>query len=267
MYKCIVNMNQQEFEKKVIEVIPFCNSLNDLCSRFGFKGVKGYYDKMNKVIKKYNLDISHFGKLTNSNKNEKMTNDEYFIKNSNRNGKRTLFRLIHDFNWERKCQECGRTEWEGHPIPLEVHHKNGDHYDNRLENLEIICRNCHYYTDSFCRHKNSNIITKEDYCIECGNPINGTNGVKFCSQNCFHIYEQKHIENYEESLNKARVESSNKRRKNFSKNEIILALKESRSFLGAGKILNVSDNTIRKYCKEYDIPVKSKEMKNYLDII
>lgn len=45
-------------------------------------------------------------------------------------------RLAED-NMEKKCVECGSTD------NLDVHHKNGDHQDNRVENLEYRCRSCH----------------------------------------------------------------------------------------------------------------------------
>lgn len=48
---------------------------------------------------------------------------------------------------EHKCERCGLTEWLGGPIPIELHHKdpNGG---NVLDNLEILCPNCHALTDS-----------------------------------------------------------------------------------------------------------------------
>jgi 5-methylcytosine-specific restriction endonuclease McrA len=47
------------------------------------------------------------------------------------------------------CQECGLDEWRGRHIPLELHHINGDGKDNRLENLTLLCPNCHSQTDSW----------------------------------------------------------------------------------------------------------------------
>lgn len=52
-------------------------------------------------------------------------------------------KLIRDGLKERKCEICGVFIWQGLPLPLELHHKNGNHYDNSLDNLQILCPNCH----------------------------------------------------------------------------------------------------------------------------
>lgn len=50
---------------------------------------------------------------------------------------------------EDACAECGATTWLGQPLSLHLHHVNGDPHDNRLENLQILCPNCHSQTDTF----------------------------------------------------------------------------------------------------------------------
>lgn len=55
----------------------------------------------------------------------------------------------------KKCERCGRVTWMGEPIPLELHHKNGNHNDNSMTNLEILCPNCHAFTENYRGRKNT----------------------------------------------------------------------------------------------------------------
>ena len=54
---------------------------------------------------------------------------------------------------EEKCEMCGLTHWFGQPIPLEVHHKNQNHYDNDIDNLAILCPTCHRLTHRLLKYK------------------------------------------------------------------------------------------------------------------
>jgi HNH endonuclease len=47
------------------------------------------------------------------------------------------------------CGLCGIREWQGRPLRLQLHQINGDGTDNRLENLQLLCPNCHSQTDTF----------------------------------------------------------------------------------------------------------------------
>lgn len=47
------------------------------------------------------------------------------------------------------CEICGLAQWRGAPLAMALHHRNGDPRDNRLDNLELLCPNCHSQTDTF----------------------------------------------------------------------------------------------------------------------
>ena len=56
---------------------------------------------------------------------------------------RLKIKLVRDGIKEDKCERCGNSHWLGFKLPLELHHKDGNHYNNELSNLEILCPNCH----------------------------------------------------------------------------------------------------------------------------
>lgn len=58
-------------------------------------------------------------------------------------------RLISEGLKENRCEICGITEWLGRPLSIQLHHRNGNGRDNRLENLEFLCANCHSQTDTY----------------------------------------------------------------------------------------------------------------------
>jgi hypothetical protein len=75
--------------------------------------------------------------------------DSLFCKGVKRNRYALKRRLLADGLKEPMCEGCGLAEWRGEPLSLELHHINGDPFDNRLENLELLCPNCHSQTDNW----------------------------------------------------------------------------------------------------------------------
>jgi hypothetical protein len=58
-------------------------------------------------------------------------------------------RLLAEGLKKNKCENCGLKSWLGEPLSMALHHMNGDGLDNRLENLALLCPNCHAQTPNF----------------------------------------------------------------------------------------------------------------------
>ena len=62
-------------------------------------------------------------------------------------------KLLREGIKDHKCEECLNVEWNGHIIPLEIEHIDGDRWNNELENIKLLCPNCHALTATYCRKK------------------------------------------------------------------------------------------------------------------
>ena len=103
--------------------------------------LKSYYKKMG---------IEYSGNMNRSNMKHYESRkpiEEYLRGNASNSNKR--IRLIEEGLKESKCEVCELSEWMGRPIPLELHHKDFDHYNNNLENLQILCSNCHMQVHNY----------------------------------------------------------------------------------------------------------------------
>ena len=78
---------------------------------------------------------------------------EYLEKSKDIQSNKVRKKILAEGYKEHRCECCGLTEWLGEPIPLELHHKDGDRNHNEISNYELLCPNCHAKTESY-RGKN-----------------------------------------------------------------------------------------------------------------
>jgi len=124
-------------------------SYRQVLKKLSLKEAGGNYTQIKKYINEYKLDIKHFhGKAWN--KGKKLVRkaviplDDILVKHSYYQSYKLRNRLFKEGIKSVQCEECGWCkESKDGRIPLELDHINGDKYDNRLNNLRILCPNCH----------------------------------------------------------------------------------------------------------------------------
>ena len=114
-------------------------------------------ETLNRYLTKWGIDYqgNQSGKGIKKNRS-KWTLVEYLEKSTDIQTNKVRTKLLEEGYKEHKCECCGGTTWMDRPIPLEVHHKDGDRHNNVIKNYELLCPNCHAFTDSY-RGKNSRI--------------------------------------------------------------------------------------------------------------
>jgi len=134
-------------DKELIDALPKCNSFSEVAKYMNMSRAT------NSLLKKraieLNLNFNHFRKSGYS----PLPLNDVLVKNRNTSSYNLKNRLITEGLKKHKCESCGITEWMGKLAPIELDHINGNPQDNRLENLRILCPNCHAQTPT---HRSKN---------------------------------------------------------------------------------------------------------------
>lgn len=142
--------------QEIDEFVQESYSYASLIKKLGYAVNSGNSIKAVKtMISELDLDVSHFkGKGWNRNN----FNYNRFRKGVTIKASQATSALA--FIRGHRCEGCGGEQWMGKPIPLETHHKDGDPLNNEMENLKLLCPNCHALTDNY-RGRNINVGIKQ----------------------------------------------------------------------------------------------------------
>ena len=247
MYKYIniMNSKREYIEDHLTTINQMINDKRPKMEIARVLGVK--YETINKYLKEMGIKYSgNPNRKGISHPNERTKVNKYLTDNMTTSTSSTVIRkkLIEEGIKEEKCECCGRREWMGRKIPLELHHINMNHYDNRLENLQILCSNCHSLVHNYGNiiDKNSNEIFDDK---EKTDIVKDKKTCPVCQKTFFSEKKQKYCSN----------ECAKKASERFSpsKEELIDKIKELKSYVKVGKFYGVTDASIKKRCKREGI--------------
>lgn len=219
------------------ELLDTSDSYSDLLRKIGLNPKGGNPKTLHKIIEEYRLDetqlnINRKTLFSKCAKSAKRTNkipmeDIFTNKCSYHSSYDLLKRLISEGYKEYRCEKCGITDWMGKPISLQLDHIDGNHNNNALENLRVVCPNCHSQTETYA---GKNIDRSQSKRIQ---------RVKNIRQKTLRLPP-------------------------ISRNELKILIRTI-PFIQIGKQFGVTDNAVRKWCDKYKLPRKVSEIKKYTD--
>ena len=157
---------------------------------------------------------------------------------------------------EAKCEICGLDTWMGKPIPLELHHKDSNRYNNSIDNLMVLCPTCHAQsTDGTNVYKNQVMVIEpvgyvykepvvkvekaeghDVVCRVCGKHFRvrpcAPRSVKYCSYECSRMASRKFT---------------------ITADHLLTMFRDTPNYTQVAKALGVTDNAVKKRCKKLGI--------------
>lgn len=234
----IDNFSKEELQKIVEE----STSLAEVIDKLGYTTHNGNNNKTVKSrLKQYNIDYSHFLKTNYTERNEQnvfcqgSTASQATLRRWYQKGQYSLY----------QCSICNlQPFWNGKELTLILDHINGINNDNRLENLRWVCPNCNQQleTTGFKKMRVQS-TSKKYFCSNCGKEISRQSVLGLCPD-CYHF-----------SIRKSERPDRN----------ILKELIRNQPFTQIGKMFNVTDNTVRKWCIAENLPSKKTIINKYSD--
>lgn len=250
--------------KEFKSMVACSKNWHDLAKRYNGKS---YVEFIKKVVKKENIDVSHFKHNKTNKLGYKYKLKDLLILNSDYKPKNQVLkkRLIEENIVKDMCSICNQsTIWNNKKLVLHLDHINGNKYDNRIENIRIICPNCHSQTNTYCGKKNKvdyNILSnkqKFDTVLKQLMRYFSKNKGGRCQDCNIRIYVKSKRCN--ECNRKNSIQYKRKVKNRPSVEQLLREVKET-SYVAVGRKYGVADTTIKKWIKNGLKSTNTKKLK------
>jgi Zn finger protein HypA/HybF involved in hydrogenase expression len=235
-------MKSKYTDEQLIEAIATSISYRGALIKLGIQPEGGNYRQIQKRILRVGCDISHFlgQRHGTSVQPKKMLICEMLTENSFASSQDIKRRLLSEKIFEYRCSCCHLTEWLSKPISLHLDHINGVNTDCRLENLRLLCPNCHSQTETYCRGTRRKA---QHQCLDCNRLIE----VRFVR--CNTCAATARLSNLHAPLPKIDWPSIEKLQQDL----------QSNSFVAVAAQLGVSDNAVRDHLRKHGVEVRKRK--------
>ena len=207
-YKSLITQCSDE---EFINIIKSSFTYKEALEKLGYNHSGGAYITLRKRIKSLNISTEH-------------------MTPTRRYGSSIRRRVLQDKLVTYKCAICGNTgTWRGKPLTLTLDHINGNHYDNRIENLQFVCPNCDSQQSTFGARNKMKYTIDQQYAP---------------------------VQKREPKLPQVTLK--------VTKEQFLKELKTFTSFTELGKRFSVSDNAVRKWCIKWELPSSTSSMREYI---
>lgn len=141
-------------KEAVAEAIANSTSIKESLLYLKLRAAGGNYRAFNLACAKHGLSIPQWdrrGQLQELGRQRRFSDEQVFVENSSYTNRKNVKKRLYALGVPEQCASCGNgPTWNGRPLTLTLEHKNGVWNDNRMDNLEILCPNCHSQTSTFC---------------------------------------------------------------------------------------------------------------------
>ena len=176
------NKKQYWDKEKFIEIVKAAKTITEILNYFGLPKNQGCYNRIfHKYIKENNINIDHLLKFNKQRVfSKKIPLKELLVSGTFRATTSLKERLLKENLIFNKCYECNLlSEWNGRKLVLHLDHIDGNNTNNLINNLRLLCPNCHSQTETYCGSNKKNKQNAYKYiCKKCGSKKKTTDSIQ-----------------------------------------------------------------------------------------